>query len=220
MKSSEAVGRMLRTIRAHARDCGALTGRPELDPRVLDALARVPREAFIPQHLRPMAHADGPLPIGRGQTISQPFIVALMTDLAGAWAGGRILEVGTGCGYQTAVLAELAQRVYSMEIIPELAQLASERLESLGYANLQTRCADGYHGWPEQAPFDAILVTAAAPQVPPPLVEQLAVGGRMVIPVGDEPFGQQLLLVEKNAGGGVQRRAVLPVAFVPLTGEH
>jgi protein-L-isoaspartate(D-aspartate) O-methyltransferase len=220
VKTADPVRRMLDTIRAHARECASLTGRPELEPQVLDALGRVPREAFVPRQLRAMAHADGPLPIGLGQTISQPFIVALMTDLIRAAACGRVLEVGTGCGYQTAVLAELAQQVFSLEIVPELAREAGERLHALGYANLQTRCADGYHGWPEQAPFDAILVAAAAPRVPPPLLEQLAPGGRMVLPVGGEIYAQQLLLVEKDDDGAVRERAVLPVAFVPFTGAH
>jgi protein-L-isoaspartate(D-aspartate) O-methyltransferase len=220
MSAAESVGQMLRTIRAHARDSCAFTGRPDLDRRVLDALGRVPREAFVPRHLIPMAYADSPLPIGRGQTISQPFIVALMTDLAGAAEGGRVLEVGTGCGYQTAVLAELTPQLFSVEIIPELADEAAERLRSLGYGQVRTRCADGYHGWAEQAPFDAIVVSAAAPEVPPPLVEQLALGGRLVIPVGGERFGQQLLLVQRDGDGAVSQRPVLPVAFVPLTGRH
>jgi protein-L-isoaspartate(D-aspartate) O-methyltransferase len=211
---------MLEDIRAHTRFSRDTTGRAELDPRVLDAVARVPRERFVPAHLRHLACSDGPLPIGSGQTISQPFIVALMTDLVGPEPDARILEVGTGCGYQSAILAELVRQVYTLEIVPELARFAVERLAKLGYRNVQSRVGDGYHGWPEEAPFDGILVTAAADRVPRPLIEQLRPGGRLVIPVGPPMLGQSLILAEKGPDGGVSYRDVLPVAFVPLTGTH
>lgn len=220
MGTKQEIERMLNDIRAHTRYSRSTTGRGELDPRVLDAVARVPREEFVPDHMKEFSYSDGPLPIGRGQTISQPFIVALMTDLINPEPGARVLEVGTGCGYQSAVLAELVERVYSIEIIPELSRRAGELLERLGYRNVRLRVGDGYQGWPEQAPFDGILVTAAAQEIPPPLVEQLAAGGRMVLPVGGPLFGQSLILVEKASSGEARQTNVLPVAFVPLTGDH
>jgi protein-L-isoaspartate(D-aspartate) O-methyltransferase len=160
------------------------------------------------------------LPIGYGQTISQPYIVALMTDLLKVNSGDVVLELGTGSGYQAAILSGLVKRVYTIEIIEPLARQAKSRLARLGYGNVTTRLGDGYYGWPEYAPFDGIIVTAAASHVPPPLIEQLKPGGRMVIPVGDRFFTQQLLLVEKTADGQITTRQVLPVRFVPLTGEH
>jgi len=218
--AKQNIARMLQDIRAHTRYSQSSTGRGELDPRVLDAMARVPRPEFVPDHLKQYAYSDGPLPIGRGQTISQPFIVALMSDFIDPRPDSRVLEVGTGCGYQSAVLAELVERVYTVEIIPELSRDAGELLERLGYQNIRPRVGDGYHGWPEKAPFDGILVTAAAEEIPPPLVEQLAPGGRMILPVGGSLFGQNLILVEKDLSGAVSRHNVLPVAFVPLTGDH
>lgn len=220
MGKQQDIERMLKDIHAHTRYSRNTTGREALDARVLNAVARVPRDAFVPQHLEHLAYSDGPLPIGQSQTISQPFIVALMTDLINPTPESRVLEVGTGCGYQSAVLAELVARVYSVEIIPELSRAASERLQQLGYANVETKVGDGYYGWTEQAPFDGILVTAAAEEVPPPLVEQLAPGACMVIPVGGSMFGQELLVVEKGVLGKVRRRNLLSVAFVPLTGSH
>jgi protein-L-isoaspartate(D-aspartate) O-methyltransferase len=220
MATEKDIQGMLADIRAHTRYSKVATHRDELDERVLHALTRVPRELFVPEHLRHLAYSDGPLPIGSGQTISQPFIVALMTDLVVSDASARILEVGTGCGYQSAVLAELVRKVYSIEIVPELARRAAERLGELGYRNVETQVGDGYHGWPDAAPFDGILVTAAAERVPPPLIEQLRPGGRMVIPVGPPLFGQSLMLVSKDEGGEVRIRDVLAVAFVPLTGMH
>lgn len=217
---ADAVQRMLEDIRIHTQYSRASTGRASLEPRVLEAMARVPRADFVPETMRHLAHADGPLPIGQGQTISQPFIVALMTDLARPHDQARILEVGTGSGYQTAVLAELAGWVYSIEILPELANRAGRLLSRLGYANVTTRQGDGYGGWPEEAPFDGILVTAAAPHVPPPLVRQLAPGARLVIPVDNPWRGQSLLLVEKDDQGRTQARNLLAVAFVPLTGDY
>ena len=193
------------------------TGREELDSEVLEAMRTVPRHEFVPERLEPHAYLNRPLPIGHGQTISQPYIVALMTDLAEVDGDDRVLEVGTGSAYQAAVLAEIVDAVYTLEIVPELAASAEERLERLGYDNVHARHGDGYHGWPEHAPFDAIVVTAAASHVPPPLVEQLRPGGKMVIPVGSPFATQQLMVVEKTEEGKVRNRQVLPVASVPLT---
>jgi protein-L-isoaspartate(D-aspartate) O-methyltransferase len=184
------------------------------DARVLDVMRKVPRHLFVPESVRPLAYADRPLPIGHGQTISQPFIVAYMTDALGVARTHRVLEVGTGSGYQAAVLAHLAREVYSVEIVPELARRASALLDSLGYSNVYVREGDGYAGWPERAPFDRIIVTAAPDQVPRGLVDQLANEGRMVIPVGTSE--QWLTLIEKTTNGVTQRRT-LPVRFVPLT---
>lgn len=192
-------------------------GKDALDERVMAALAKVPRERFVGTYDRYRAFANGPLPIGYGQTISQPYIVALMTDLLEPRPDSIILEVGTGSGYQAAVLAELVQQVYSIEIIGALASTAAERLQELGYGNVTVRHGDGYQGWPEYAPFDGIIVTAAAPHVPPPLVEQLKPGARLVIPVGQPGGVQQLMLVEKRVDGSVSSRSMLMVAFVPLT---
>ncbi len=192
----------------------------QLDPEVLAAMNQVPRHQFVPEGLRDHAYENRPLPIGYGQTISQPYIVALMTDLLNVDDDDVVLEVGTGSGYQAAVLAELAKYVYSIEIIEPLAEQATKRLQQLGYDNVTTRIGDGYHGWEEQAPFDAIMVTAGAENVPPPLVRQLKPGGRMVIPVSSTPFTQHLLLLEKTPQGTVETRQLLPVRFVPLTGDH
>ncbi len=188
--------------------------------KVLSAMEEVPRHVFVPEPLRDQAYADGPLSIGSGQTISQPYIVALMTDLLGCGSGDKVLEVGTGSGYQAAVLAELVGHVYTIEIVPELGEGARETLERLDYRNVTVRVGDGYLGWPEHAPFDGIIVTAAPAEVPPPLIDQLKVGGRMVIPVGEPWTGQSLLLLEKQPDGTLSRKNVLPVAFVPLTGPH
>ncbi|NUS61125.1 MAG: protein-L-isoaspartate(D-aspartate) O-methyltransferase [Lysobacter sp.] len=189
-----------------------------IDRRVLDAIRRVPRHAFVPPSQAGFAYENRPLPIGYGQTISQPYIVALMTQLAAPEATHRVLEIGTGSGYQAAVLALLARDVYTIEIVEPLAATAKDRLRT--YANVRTRVGDGYYGWKEAAPFDAIVVTAAAESVPPPLIAQLKPGGRMVIPVGTSFFTQRLLLVTKDAKGRVRTRSVLPVRFVPLTGDH
>ena len=194
--------------------------RAERDPRVdaqaLAVLERVPRHRFVPDELRTEAYANRPLPIGYGQTISQPYIVALMTSLARPASGQRILEIGTGSGYQAAVLAAYGAQVYSVEIVEPLARGAAQRLAP--YANVRTRVADGYYGWEEHAPFDAIVVTAAAGSIPPPLVAQLKPGGRMVIPVGGAFATQMLMLVEKDAAGRVHAQRIAPVRFVPLTG--
>lgn len=207
-------------LRGRDPDVAEETGHSGFDARVLAALATVPRERFVPAPQRPYAYLDQPLPIGYGQTISQPFIVALMTDLLRPRPGQRVLEVGTGSGYQAAVLAGLVEKVYSVEIVPPLARQAAERLTALGYANVQTRLGDGYYGWPEHAPFDGIVVTAAASSIPPPLIAQLKPGGRMLIPVGVPYFTQNLMLVEKREDGRVRSRQILPVRFVPLTGGH
>ena len=188
------------------------------DPRVLEAMRRVPRHAFVPAALQTEAYADRPLPIGYGQTISQPYVVAFMTEQLALQPGERVLEIGTGSGYQAAVLAELAHEVRSIEIVPELAERASRDLARLRYTNVFVRAGDGYLGWPEAAPFDAIIVTCAPDHVPRPLVDQLREGGRMIIPVGDQ--GSQSLHLLRKAGGRVEERAVLPVRFVPMTGPH
>ena len=214
------VERMLRDIEREARLTRHLIGRDDLSPRVMAAMRRVPRHAFVGAGMRAFAYDNGPLPIGHGQTISQPYIVALMTDLIEPQPEDEVLEVGTGSGYQAAILAELVRTVYSVEIIEALASAAGERLAAQGYRNVLTRVGDGYQGWPEHGPYDGILVTAAAPHVPPPLVEQLKPGARLVIPVGDPYRSQELIVVERHADGSVSRRSVLPVAFVPLTGGH
>ena len=210
--------RMVEAIAAMARDTGRETGRPQFSARVMDAMRRVERHRFVAPELARDAYENRPLPIGNNQTISQPYIVALSTDLLDLEREHTVLEIGTGSGYQAAVLAELVSRVYSIEIVEPLGRDAAARLAALGYRNVEVRIGDGYGGWPERAPFDRILVTAAAPYVPEPLVQQLAPGGRMVIPVGTGIFGQQLLLIEKGADGQIRRKDVLPVRFVPLTG--
>ncbi|WP_286291194.1 protein-L-isoaspartate(D-aspartate) O-methyltransferase [Methylomarinovum tepidoasis] len=194
-------------------------GKDRFDPRVMEAITAVPRHEFVPEESRRYAYDDGPLPIGFGQTVSQPFIVALMTDLLEPKPKDVVLEVGTGSGYQTAILARLVKKVYSVEIIGVLAEQACERLRKLGIDNVEIKVGDGYYGWPEHAPYDKIIVTAAAPEIPPPLIEQLKPGGRLVIPVG-EPFGYQMLkVVDKDNSGRLETRDVLGVAFVPLTGD-
>jgi protein-L-isoaspartate(D-aspartate) O-methyltransferase len=211
---------LMREIADDVRDTSAYLDKDVLDPRVMQAMARVPRHAFVPEAERPYAYANRPLPIGHGQTISQPYIVAIMTDLLRLGPDDRVLEIGTGSGYQAAILGELVKRVYSIEIIPALAERARTVLDELGYKQVRTRVGDGYYGWEEQAPFDAIMVTAAADHVPPPLLKQLKPGGRMLIPVGSRFMTQQLVLVEKDADGTITTRLLLPVRFVPLTGEH
>ncbi len=193
-----------------------IAARGVTDPRVLEALRQVERHLFVPEPLRAEAHADRALPLAHGQTISQPYVVGLMTELAALRPTDRVLEVGTGSGYQAAVLSVLVREVYTIEIVEPLAQEARERLRRLGHANVFVRAGDGYRGWPEKAPFDAILVTAAPPQIPAPLLEQLALGGRLVAPVGRER--QELVVVVKGEGG-FTRRTVIPVIFVPMTGE-
>ncbi|HEY8520047.1 MAG TPA: protein-L-isoaspartate(D-aspartate) O-methyltransferase [Gammaproteobacteria bacterium] len=209
--------RLVREIERGVLETARFTGRSQLDADVLDAIRRVPRHEFVPEELRPYAYANRPLPIGYDQTISQPYIVALMTDLAAVDADSVVLEIGTGSGYQAAVLAELAAHVYTIEIVEPLGRRAAETLERLGYDNVTVRIGDGYAGWPERAPFDAIVVTAAPEDVPPPLLEQLRPGGRLVIPVGESRAGQMLQVLTKTATGEIERTDVLPVAFVPFT---
>ena len=193
-----------------------LRDRGIADDAVLAALRDVPRHRFVPTELAPNAYDDRPLPIGYDQTISQPYVVAFMTEAAAIRPDSRVLEIGTGSGYQAAVLAEIANRVYTIEIVPELAARSGALLAGLGYDNVETRAGDGYRGWPDAAPFDAIVVTAAPDHVPPALVEQLAVGARLVIPVGN--FFQDILIVTKTETG-TTTESVLPVRFVPMTGE-
>jgi protein-L-isoaspartate(D-aspartate) O-methyltransferase len=187
---------------------------------VIDALGKVPRHEFVLPTRQHQAYENRPLPIGYGQTISQPYIVAIMTDLLQLEPGDKVLEIGTGSGYQAAVAAELAKKVYSIEIIERLGRKAKKRLKQLGYDNVKVRLGDGYYGWKEHAPYDAIIVTAAASHIPPPLVRQLKRGGRMIIPVGSRFATQQLVLVEKDDKGELRTRQLMPVTFVPLTGGH
>lgn len=191
-----------------------------LSPSVMEAMGKVERHRFVPDWLSAFAYLNRPLPIGHGQTISQPVIVALMTDLIKVKAGDKVLEIGTGSGYQAAILAEIVNSVYSIEIIEPLGKEAAERLKSLGYGHVKVKVADGYYGWAEAAPFDAIVVTAAASHVPPSLIKQLKPGGRMVIPLGAHFMTQYLMLVEKHVDGSITSRQIVPVAFVPLTGGH
>lgn len=195
-----------------------LRERDIVDLRVLEVMGRVARDRFVPAELKKLSYEDYPLPIGFDQTISQPYIVALMAQLARLSPTDRVLEIGVGSGYEAAVLAELCRHVHGIEIVESLAEAARDRLAALGYANITVRCGDGYHGWPEEAPFDAILVSAAPDHVPSALVDQLAVGGRLVIPVGTH-HNQKLLTIEKLPSGGLQRKRVIPVQFVPMTGE-
>jgi protein-L-isoaspartate(D-aspartate) O-methyltransferase len=192
-----------------------LKGRDITDARVLSAMARVPRHLFVPERLAYLAYGDYPLPIGSGQTISQPYIVALMSQWAELKPGAKVLEVGTGSGYQAAILAELTNQVYTIELLPELAEKATARLANLGYGQVQVKCGDGYQGWPEKAPFAAILVTAAAPEVPPALVAQLEEGGRLIIPLGT-PRGPQTMIRYRKVQGTLTEEASIPVRFVPL----
>jgi len=207
---------MIDTIKFEAHDAAPWVGKPDINPRVLAAMAAVPRHEFVPPDLIVSAYENEPLPIGHGQTMSQPYLVALMTDLLLPQPDDVILEVGSGSGYQTAVLASLVARVYSIEVIPELAEKAAARLKRLGYARVEIHWGDGYHGWPEHAPYDGIIVTAAVHDIPQPLIDQLKPGGRLIAPVGMRLQGQDLILVEKDEQGRVRRHAVLPVAFVPL----
>ncbi len=208
--------RLRREIETDMRDCASATGRDTLSARVIAAIETVPRDRFVPPGMQPSAYENRPLSIGLGQTISQPFIVALMTDMLDPGPDDVVLEIGTGSGYQAAVLAQLVRRVYSIETLPELAQTAREHLEGLHYHNVEVRVGDGHLGWAEHAPYDAIIVTAAAPEIPPALLDQLKPGGRMVIPVGLRYMTQDLVLVTKDADGETHCRSILPVAFVPL----
>jgi protein-L-isoaspartate(D-aspartate) O-methyltransferase len=211
---------MVRAIEADARATASLTGRPTFSARVLAAMAKVPRHRFVPAAWAHAAYDNRPLPIEAGQTISQPYIVALSTDLIDPEPDDVVLEVGTGSGYQAAVLAELVREVWSIEVVESLGTAAARLLRELGYDNVQVRIGDGHQGWPEHGPYDGIVVTAAAIDVPQALVDQLKPGGRMVIPIGPRFAEQELVLVEKRADGRVAQRAILPVRFVPMVREE
>lgn len=212
--------RMVKEIELDVTATSAYIGRGQLSQEIMRVMGEVPRHEFVPEDVRGAAYVNAPLPIGYGQTISQPYIVALMTDLLAVSRDAKVLEVGAGSGYQAAVLSHLVKEVHSVEIIPELAQSCRERLARLGYANVTIHEGDGYYGLEDEAPFDAIVVTAAASTIPPPLVRQLKPGGRLVIPVGTPFAVQHLMLVEKNRQGEISMRQVLPVQFVPLTGKR
>ena len=214
------VKRMMDDIQMEIAYTRSATGIKQFRQSVLNAMETVPRHKFVPEALHDMAYHNGPLSIGHGQTISQPYIVALMTDLLEPESDDIMLEVGTGSGYQSAILANVVEKVYSVEIVPELAQEATQTLATLNITNVETKCGDGYYGWPEHAPYDGIIVTAAAPYVPEPLVEQLKVGAKLVIPVGRPYMHQELIVVEKMADGQTETKDILAVAFVPLTGKH
>ncbi|TNF89870.1 MAG: protein-L-isoaspartate(D-aspartate) O-methyltransferase [Gammaproteobacteria bacterium] len=219
MKFDRQRRQMIADIEAGVALTRNMIGKDHLDERVMTAMREVPRENFVPADLRYAAFRDGALPVGHGQTISQPYIVALMTDMLELSEDSIVLEIGTGTGYQAAILSCLARQVYTIERIPELAEAARQRLEDMGYDNVETRCGDGYQGWPEKAPFDGIVVTAAAPYIPPALLEQLKRGGRMAIPVGLPSWHQELMLVTKDMQGETTTSSVLGVAFVPLVEE-
>jgi len=208
---------MVETIRAYARSEASVLGPQGISDRVLEAMGQTDRHRFVPGRSCSVAYMDGPVLIGQGQTISQPFIVALMTDLAVTKFDDTVLEVGTGSGYQAAVLAHLVRKVCTVEIIPPLAEAAANVLKELGYDNVSVKVGDGYQGWPDCGPFDAVIVTAALGHVPPPLIEQLKVGGRLIMPVGTDYGGQQLTVVEKIAADKTTARVVAPVRFVPFT---
>lgn len=210
--------RLIAEVEAEVRETSRYLGKDALAPAVIAALARVPRHAFVPPEAEHLAYENAPLAIGHGQTISQPYIVAAMTDMLEPRPADAVLEIGTGSGYQAAVLAELVKQVYSIELAPELAAGAAERLARLGYRNVEVRQGDGALGWPEHAPFDGIMVTAAAPEVPEALLAQLKAGRRLVAPVGEPGEHQELMIVEKGPQGEVYQRVTLPVAFVPLRG--
>lgn len=211
---------LLADIQHDAAVTADATGRPRFSAGVMGAMDAVPRHRFVPPRSVGSAYDNRPLPIGHGQTISQPYIVALMTELLEPQPGDVMLEVGTGSGYQAAILAMLVARVHSIEIIAPLADSATARLQALGYRNIHVKTGDGYYGWPEHAPYDGIIVTAAASSIPPPLIEQLKPGGRMVVPVGAAFHTQDLILLRKDPRGKVTTTSILPVAFVPLTGKR
>lgn len=211
---------MVREIEADVAATSHYINKQALNKQVMRAMGTVPRHNFIPEDLLHLAYRNRPLPIGHGQTISQPYIVALMTDLVQAKKTDKVLEIGTGSAYQAAILSELVKEVFTIEIIKPLGERARKRLQDLKYNNITVKIGDGYYGWEEHAPFDSIIVTAAASHVPPPLIKQLKNGGRMIIPVGSRFMTQQLLLVQKDMKGKVTNRQILPVRFVPLTGGH
>lgn len=211
--------RLLEEVARDTAETASFTGRARLSPRVAAALAKVQRHRFVPDSEAPYAYINRPRPIGHGQTISQPFIVAIMTELLDLAPGDRVLEIGTGSGYQAAILAEVAGAVFTIEVVEELAKTAAERLKRLGYVGVEVRHGDGYKGWPEKAPFDAIVVTAAPERIPEALVEQLKPGGRLVIPVGPQGGPQALYRCVKGADGKLACDSRLPVAFVPMVGD-
>jgi protein-L-isoaspartate(D-aspartate) O-methyltransferase len=211
---------MIDDIEREVRLTSEMIGRNRLAAKVMSAMASTPRDKFIPKTQLEFAYNNGPLYIGCGQTISQPYIVALMTDLLLLEDDHVVLEIGTGSGYQAAILSQLCKQVYSIEYVPELAELARLRLQKLGYNNIETKTGNGYDGWPEHAPYDGIIVTAAATRIPEPLLEQLKPGGRMVIPIGEQYFHQELILLEKDEDGNIERKDILSVAFVPFQGER
>ena len=214
------IQRMLDDIEREVRYTRKMIGRNALDPKVMSAMENVPRNEFVSSSYGDAAFDNGPLPIGHGQTISQPYIVALMTDLLGLEADDTVLEIGTGSGYQTAILSQLCKQVYTIEYVPALADIAKARLEKLGYDNITSITGNGYDGWPEHAPYDGIIVTAAATHIPKPLIGQLKPGGKLVIPVGRPHLYQELTVVEKDEKGEIDIREVLGVAFVPLQAER
>lgn len=216
MRKYSSRQRMIQDIESEVAFTRHMIGRNHLDPGVMEAMREVPREEFVPPELRYAAFENGPLPIGHGQTISQPYIVALMTDLLKLDTGCRVLEIGTGSGYQTAILSCLCEMVYTVEVLPELSDAAKRMFDKLGYDNIRLRVANGYEGWPEHAPYDGIMVTAAATYIPPALTEQLKPGGRLVIPVGRPYHHQELMLVEKDSQGEIHSRDIIGVAFVPM----
>ena len=208
---------MAQVIAAHAQAAAEMTGLPAIDPKVLEIMERVPRHEYVPVEIRAYAHSDGPLPIGFDKTISQPFIAALMTALLDLRPDDVVLEIGTGLGYHTALMSELAKKIYSVEIIEELSEEAAVRLKRAGRTNIELRTGNGYYGWPEHGPYDKILVAAAPELIPPPLIGQLKPGGRMVLPAGLDT-AQQLMVVDKDASGKISTREVLAVRFAPLEG--
>ena len=216
----KARNKLVKEIEADVQQTSIYLDKEALDPQVMKSMATVPRHKFVPLMQRPFAYLNRPLPIGHGQTISQPYIVAIMTDLIKPKPEHRVLEIGTGSGYQAAILSEIVKEVYTIEIIKPLGEEASARFKDLNYNNIQARIGDGYYGWKEAAPFDGIVVTAAASHIPPPLVQQLKPGGRMLIPVGSVFMVQHLVIVEKSLQGKITTRQILPVRFVPLTGGH
>ena len=218
-KSSTKVDAMLAAVNAHARDCAVETGRDAISPRVLNALARTPRHLFVPEEYAASAYEDMPLPIGSGKTISQPFMVALASDLLDLQPDARVLEVGIGFGYQSAVLADLSAQVFAVEIIPELAEEAKVRLRAAGVKNVEIRIGDGARGWPDKAPFDGIVVSSAAKALPKLLVDQLTRGGRMVVPIGDDA-AQTLYLIVKESDGKVVTKPLIPVRYSALSTSH
>ena len=211
---------MVKAVESDTFNTRHYLGKEKLDARVIKAMGKVPRHLFVPEYNQRDAYLNQPLPIGKGQTISQPFIVALMTDLLEVDESSKVFELGTGSGYQAAILAELVKDVYTIEIVEALGEKAAELLTSLGYTNVHVRVGDGFFGWPEQAPFDGIIVTAAGIDVPPALIEQLKPEGKLVIPVGEQFAVQHLLVITKHADGSLTQKSVLPVRFVPITGEH